>query len=66
MEGYTQENRHPSESTLWNILNNCPVSQRKGLVGLDNVASDGSDGFDKLIKICKTLEDETVDNLEDI
>ena len=29
MEGYTQENGHPSERTLWNILNNCLASQRK-------------------------------------
>ena len=28
MEGYTQENGRPSERTLWNILNNCPASQR--------------------------------------
>ena len=28
-EGYTKEKGHPSERTLWNILNNCPASQRK-------------------------------------
>ena len=33
------------------------------MAGLDNVATDGSDSFDKLIKICKTLEYKTVDNL---
>ena len=58
MEGYTQMNGHPSERTLWNILSNCPASQRKSLAGLDNVASEGSDSFDMLIKICKTLENE--------
>ena len=63
MEGYTQENRCPSEHTLWNILNNCPTSQRKSLAGLDNVASDGSESFDNLIRICKTLEDKIVGNL---
>ena len=42
-EGYTKDKRHPSERTLWNILNNCPASQRKKLAGLDNVASEGSD-----------------------
>ena len=62
MEGYTKENGCPSECTLWNISNNCPASQRKSLAGLDNVASDGSDSFNKLIKICRTLEDENVDN----
>ena len=60
MEGYTQENGCPSECTLWNILNNCPASQRKSLAGLDNAASDGSD---RLIKICKTLENKNSDNL---
>ena len=53
MEGYTQENGRPSERTLWNILNKYPASQRKSLTGLDNVASDGSDSFNKLIKIAK-------------
>ena len=40
MEGYTHENGRPSEHTLWNILNNCPASQRKSLAGLNNLASD--------------------------
>ena len=57
MEGYTQMNGRPSERTLWNILSNCPASQLKSLTELDNVASEGSDSFDMLIKICKTLED---------
>lgn len=54
-EGYTQEQGRPSKRTLWNILNNCPASQRKSLAGLDNVASDGSTAFETLISICKTL-----------
>ena len=58
MEGYTQMNGHPSERTLWNILSNSPAPQRKSLAGLDNVASEGSESFDMLIKICKTLENE--------
>ena len=62
MEGYTQENGRPSERTLWNILNNCPASQRKSLADLDNAASDGSDSFNRLIKICKTLENKSSDN----
>ena len=55
MKGYTQENGCPSDHTLWNTLNNFPVSQRKSLAGL-YVGSDGSDSFDRRIKICKTLE----------
>ena len=58
MEGYTQMNGRLSEQNFWNILSNCPTSQRKSLAGLDNVASEGSDSFDMLIKICKTLENE--------
>ena len=58
MEGYTQMNGRPSERNLWNILSNCPASQRKSLAGLDNVALKGSDSFGMLIKICKTLENE--------
>ena len=50
-KGYTKDKRHPSERTLWNILNNCPASQRKKLAGLDNVASEGSHAFDKLISV---------------
>ena len=52
-EWYTQRTVRPSERTLWNILNNCLALQRKSLVGLDNVASEASDAFDKLITICK-------------
>ena len=63
MESYTQENGHPYEYTLWNILKNCPASQRKSLAGLDNVASDGSGSFDRHIKICKTLENKSSDDL---
>ena len=62
MEGYTKENGHPSEHALSNILNNCPAPQRKSLTGLD-VASDGSDSFDRLIKIGKTLESESSHDL---
>ena len=51
-------NERSSERTLWNILSNCLASLRKSLVGLDNVASEGWDSFDMLIKICKTLENE--------
>jgi len=58
-EGYTHETGRPSERTLWNILNHCPASQRKSLAGLDNVASEGSDAFDKLISLCKTTTMDT-------
>ena len=63
MEGYTQDNGRPSERILWNILNNCPASQMKSFAGLDNVASDGSDSFDRVIKICKTLENKRSNDL---
>ena len=62
-EGYTKDKRHPSERTLWNILNNCPASQRKKLAGLDNVASEGSDAFDKLISVCKSVKNEELESL---
>ena len=55
MEGYTQENGSPSEHTLWNILNNCPASQRKSLAGLYNVASDGS----LLTGLCEEIDKAT-------
>lgn len=55
-EGYTQDNSRPSTRTIWNMLNNCPATQRKSLSGLDNVAAEGSDSFDKIISICKELE----------
>ena len=32
---------------------------KKNLAGSDNVASDGSGRFDRLIKICKALENES-------
>ena len=62
-EGYTKEQGRPSERTLWNILNNCPASQRKSLAGLDNVASEGSDAFDRLLIICKSIESSNSDKL---
>ena len=36
-EGYTKQKGHPSERTLWNILNNCQASQTKSLADLDNM-----------------------------
>ena len=51
-------NERSCQRTLWNILSNCLASLRKSLVGLDNVAPEGWDSFDMLIKICKTLENE--------
>ena len=54
----------PSERTQWNIVNNCPVaSQRKSLAGLDNVAYEGSDAFDELISICKSVKNEELESL---
>ena len=48
LEGYTQESGRPSVRTLYNILNNCPSSQRKSLAGLDNIACEGSEAYDVL------------------
>ena len=53
----------PSERTQWNIVNNCPASQRKSLAGLDNVAYEGSDAFDELISICKSVKNEELESL---
>ena len=58
-----KEKRRPSERTLWNILKNCPASQKKILAGLDNVASQGSDAFDELISICKSMKNEELESL---
>ena len=44
-------NERSCERTLWNILSNCLASLRKSLVGLGNVASEGWDSLDMLIKI---------------
>ena len=38
------------------MLKNCPASQRKSLSVLDNVAADGSDSFDLLLKITAELK----------
>ena len=46
-----------SESTCYKILNNCAASFRKSLCGLDNVISDGLDGFDEIEKIIPILEE---------
>ena len=62
-EGYTKEGGRPSEATLWNIFNNCPLSQKKRLAGLENAASEGSDAFDDLISICKSVKNEKLENL---
>ena len=62
-EGYMKEKGHPSERTLQNILNKCPASQRKSLAGLDSVASEGSDAFDELISVCKSVKNEELESL---
>ena len=62
-KGCTKEKGHSFERTVWNILNNCPASQRKSLADLDNVASEGTDAFDELISICKSLKNEESENL---
>ena len=52
---YNRENGRPSTQTLWNIINNCPASQRKSLAGLDNVAAEGSDAFDLITNIMQFI-----------
>ena len=63
LENHTQAEGRPCQRTLWNIINNCPASQRKSLSGLDNIASEGSDAFDKLIHVCKAIEGENMDDI---
>ena len=58
-----KEKGHPSERTLWNIPNNSWASKRENLAGLDNVASEGSDAFDELISICKSVKNEELQSL---
>ena len=57
-EGCMKGKGRPSERTLWNILSNCPASQRKSFAILDIVTSEGSDDFDELISICKSVKNE--------
>ena len=52
---HTKENGLPSTRTLWNILQNCPASQRKSLSGLDNIAAEGAESFDCIIGIMKFI-----------
>ena len=54
-DGYNRENGRPSTQTLWNIINNCPVSQRKSLAGLENVAAEGSDAFYLIMNIMQFI-----------
>ena len=62
-EGYTKEGGRPSEATLWNIFNNWPSLQKKSSAGLDNMASEGSDAFDDLISIWKSVKNEKLEKL---
>ena len=65
-EGYTTANGRPSVRTIWNMLNNCPASQRKSLSGLDNVTADGSDSFGLLLKITAELKNSHGDLLNEL
>ena len=64
-EAYTIVNGRPSVQTIWNTLNNCPASQCESLSGLDNVAVDGSDSFDLLLKITAELKNSHRDTLNE-
>lgn len=46
-----------SRSTMWRVLEVQEATQRKSLLGLDNTASDGADGFDELLKIIDDLQE---------
>ena len=50
---HTKETGRPSTRTLWNILQNCPASQRKSFSGLDNIAAEGTDASDCIISTMK-------------
>ena len=53
----SDENFDPlGRSTLFQILKVRESSQRKSLLGLDNIAANGADGFDMLHKIVDDLE----------
>ena len=60
--GYTQRTGCPSKRTFWNILNNCPASQRKSLAGLDNLASEGLDAYDTGTNHTEMLVEALTDN----
>ena len=46
-----------SRRTLYRILNVREASQRKSLQGIDNIAADGSLGFERIKSIVSELED---------
>ena len=54
-EGYDKNSGRPSTRTIWNILDNCPSNQRKSLSGLDNIAAEGSDAFESIIKALQVV-----------
>ena len=60
-EGYSRVDGRPSTRTLWNIISNCPASQRKSLAGLDNVAAEGSDSFDLITSIMQFIASKDLD-----
>ena len=58
---HTKETGQPSTRTLRNILQNCPASQRKSLSGLDNIAAEGTDAFDRIISKMKFVLSKNAD-----
>ena len=48
------------------MLNNCPANQCKSLSGLDNVAAEGSDSFDLLLKVTGELKNSHRDSLNEL
>jgi hypothetical protein len=61
----TEENVEPlSRATLFRILDVREASQQKSLSGLDNIAADGSAGFERLHGIVNELDQIGLDKLE--
>ncbi|XP_064621124.1 uncharacterized protein LOC135484023 [Lineus longissimus] len=44
-------------SSLFSIIQVCAASQKKSLAGLDNIAAEGSQAFDTLLKVLEVLGD---------
>ena len=52
-----------SERTLYRIIEVCSASMQKSLQGLDNFSADGGEGFDNLLSLLDTLQENGVDRV---
>lgn len=50
-----------SQRTLYRIIEVCSASMQKSLQGLDNFSADGGEGFDNLLLLLDTLQENGVD-----